>query len=182
MTAFITILIWLFLLCGPGALAATGGSSGANPVGDEVITQSDDNDYSNQAPEASPAPPETGGATDYTGPRTEYAYRQKRRCMHGYVWREAFPGDSVCVTPQIRAQAARDNRAAARRKQPGGGPDDNDYSNQAPYGRDTCRQGFVWREASPTDHVCVTPQIRAQAAYDNSQALSHTVPFKLAPH
>jgi hypothetical protein len=26
---------------------------------------------------------------------------------------------------------------------------------------DLCRQGFVWREATPTDHVCVPPQTRA---------------------
>jgi hypothetical protein len=33
-----------------------------------------------------------------------------------------------------------------------------------------CRQGFVWREARPTDHVCVTPATRQQAAFDNSHA------------
>src|SRR6516164_288550 len=31
-----------------------------------------------------------------------------------------------------------------------------------------CIQGFVWREADPTDHVCVTPQTRAQTAADNA--------------
>jgi hypothetical protein len=34
----------------------------------------------------------------------------------------------------------------------------------------TCAQGYVWREASSTDFVCVTPNARAQAAYDNGQA------------
>jgi hypothetical protein len=34
----------------------------------------------------------------------------------------------------------------------------------------TCAQGYVWREASSADFVCVTPDARAQAAYDNSQA------------
>ena len=24
-------------------------------------------------------------------------------CIAGYVWRQAFPGDQVCVTPQVRA-------------------------------------------------------------------------------
>jgi len=33
---------------------------------------------------------------------------------------------------------------------------------------DACRPGFVWRMASPTDHVCVTPQTRAQIAADNA--------------
>lgn len=41
------------------------------------------------------------------------------------------------------------------------------------YGPDTCAEGFVWREAcGPTDHVCVTPDIRSQAQQDN-QLASH---------
>jgi hypothetical protein len=31
---------------------------------------------------------------------------------------------------------------------------------------DACRPGLVWRMANPTDHVCVTPQARAQIAAD----------------
>ena len=81
-------------------------------------------------------------------------------CLQGYVWREAFPGDRVCVTPETRQQAFYDNYYAAARRQPGGGA----------YGPDTCRPGFVWREASPADHVCVTPDTRARAAADNRQA------------
>jgi hypothetical protein len=38
------------------------------------------------------------------------------------------------------------------------------------YGPDTCRQGYVWREATPSDHVCVTPQVRAQTRADNANA------------
>lgn len=34
---------------------------------------------------------------------------------------------------------------------------------------DACRQGYVWREAVPDDHVCVTPAIRQQAAEDNAK-------------
>jgi hypothetical protein len=81
-------------------------------------------------------------------------------CSQGYVWREAFPGDHVCVVPRMRDQAASDNSQAAARRQPGGGA----------YGPDTCRAGFVWREARPRDHVCVTPETRAQTASDNRQA------------
>lgn len=81
-------------------------------------------------------------------------------CRQGYVWREAFPGDHVCVTPKTRAQAASDNSYASARREPGGGP----------YGPDTCRQGYVWREARTDDHVCVTPETRAQTASDNRQA------------
>ena len=33
-----------------------------------------------------------------------------------------------------------------------------------PYGPDTCKQGYVWRDARPGDHVCVTPQTRAETA------------------
>ena len=81
-------------------------------------------------------------------------------CRQGYVWREAFRGDHVCVTPTVRDRAAYDNSQANARRAPGGGA----------YGPDTCRQGYVWREARPSDHVCVTPQTRAETAADNRQA------------
>jgi hypothetical protein len=81
-------------------------------------------------------------------------------CKSGYVWREAVPGDHVCVTPAQRSQVQYDNSQARYRVNPKGGP----------YGADTCRSGYVWREAVPSDHVCVTPQERSQVAYDNSQA------------
>lgn len=41
---------------------------------------------------------------------------------------------------------------------------------------DTCRSGFVWREASSGDHVCVTPQTRSQTAADNAAAMSRIDP------
>lgn len=81
-------------------------------------------------------------------------------CRTGFVWREAYPGDVVCVDPIVREQAAADNQAAASRRQPGGGK----------YGPDTCRPGFVWREARPEDRVCVTPDTRTRAANDNRLA------------
>ena len=81
-------------------------------------------------------------------------------CRYPFVWREAFPGDYVCVAPAVRAQARRDNAAALGRIN----PINHDY------GPDTCRYGYVWREAIPSDHVCVRPEVRAQAASDNSQA------------
>ena len=91
------------------------------------------------------------------------------RCLdipgQGYVWREAFPSDYVCVTPETRAQAAYDNSQANARREPGGGP----------YGPDTCRPGFVWREAHPGDLVCVTPETRAKTAEDNRLAESRWV-------
>lgn len=38
------------------------------------------------------------------------------------------------------------------------------------YGPDTCQPGYVWREAYPGDHTCVTPAQRGRAAIDNNQA------------
>lgn len=81
-------------------------------------------------------------------------------CLTGFVWREAFPGDTRCVTPDVRDVAAQDNALGRSRRAAGGGP----------YGNDTCRSGFVWREAPPTDHVCVSPERRQQTALDNAAA------------
>jgi hypothetical protein len=85
-------------------------------------------------------------------------------CRPGFVWREAFPGDHVCVTPETRAQATYDNSQAEARRDPTG-----------PYGPDSCIQGYVWREAYPGDHVCVTPEVRAQTAEDNRLAETRRV-------
>jgi hypothetical protein len=43
------------------------------------------------------------------------------------------------------------------------------------YGPDTCVQGYVWREAVPNDHVCVTPQERAMASEQNRLAAQRRV-------
>jgi hypothetical protein len=83
-------------------------------------------------------------------------------CLQGYVWRQAYSGDYVCVTPATRTEAAQDNAAAVSRIQSGGGA----------YGPYTCVQGYVWRQVVPNDYTCVTPVVRAAAAYDNSQAAS----------
>ncbi|AWN41171.1 hypothetical protein DK389_12350 [Methylobacterium durans] len=81
-------------------------------------------------------------------------------CVQGLIWREANPNDHVCVTPDVRDQAQKDNSQAAARRSPTGGPS----------GPDACIQGFVWREAFPGDHVCVLPEIRSGAALDNGWA------------
>jgi hypothetical protein len=41
-----------------------------------------------------------------------------------------------------------------------------------PFGPDACKPGFVWREAVPSDHVCVTPAARQQTAEDNAAGAS----------
>jgi hypothetical protein len=90
-------------------------------------------------------------------------------CLQGYVWRQAYGGDYVCVTPATRAQAAADDAAAVGRLQSGGGA----------YGQYTCIQGFVWRQVVPDDYTCVTPAVRSQASYDNSQAGSRVALLNL---
>jgi hypothetical protein len=81
-------------------------------------------------------------------------------CITGYVWRQAYSGDYVCVTAAQRSLAAADNAAAQGRIESGGGA-------CGPY---TCQQGYVWRQVVPDDYACVTPAERAQAAADNAQA------------
>ncbi len=38
------------------------------------------------------------------------------------------------------------------------------------FGPDTCLEGYVWREARPADHVCVSSATRTQTRSDNSAA------------
>jgi hypothetical protein len=92
-----------------------------------------------------------------------------QRCLQGYVWREAQPGDIVCVTGAVRAQAWADNAAAASRRSPTGGA----------YGPDTCISGYVWREAYPGDHVCVRGDVRSQARADNAAAAGRINPARV---
>jgi hypothetical protein len=82
------------------------------------------------------------------------------RCLMGYVWREAGPGDKVCVTGSVRTRAWADNAVAPSRWVDG------------PYGPHTCVDGYVWREAFPGDDVCVTGDVRTQARNDNAAAAS----------
>jgi serine/threonine protein kinase len=94
-------------------------------------------------PEANPAPNQT-------------AALHPDACQSGYVWREAVPGDRVCVTSQVKAEAAFDNSKAEERRNP------------SAYDPETCIDGYVWREITPDDRVCVTRQARARVISDNS--------------
>ena len=85
-------------------------------------------------------------------------------CISGYVWREASPGDNVCVTPATRSQPDYANSQAVTRRDPTG-----------VYGSNTCISGFVWREAYVGDTVCVEPSQRDQAHRDNAAA-----PYRVA--
>jgi hypothetical protein len=82
-------------------------------------------------------------------------------CQEGYVWRDAFPGDHVCVLPPTRKQAAEDDAAAPSRVNPKGSS-----------GPKSCVAGYVWRQAEANDQVCVTEATRSQAAADNAAAHS----------
>ena len=81
-------------------------------------------------------------------------------CRYGFVWREATPGDHVCVSPATRQRSRMENGLAASRV------NQVDHS----YGPDTCKGGFVWRETNPSDHVCVVPGVRDEARSDNAAA------------
>lgn len=69
-------------------------------------------------------------------------------CKPGFVWRDSYEGDHLCVTPADRKKAHDDNPD----RQPGGGV----------YGPYTCKPGFVWRDSYDGDYACVTPQERAE--------------------
>ncbi|MFN9973530.1 MAG: hypothetical protein ACK58T_26940, partial [Phycisphaerae bacterium] len=84
-------------------------------------------------------------------------------CLPGFVWREAFPGDRVCVPPATRTATAEENRLGQSRR-------------VLAYGPDTCRDGFVWREANPGDRVCVTPEARSRTAAENAAAPTRVQP------
>jgi hypothetical protein len=45
-----------------------------------------------------------------------------------------------------------------------------------PASSDTCISGYVWREATLGDRVCVTAATKSQTAYDNSQAAARRDP------
>jgi len=79
-------------------------------------------------------------------------------CVQGYVWREAFEGDTVCVVPGFRSQVFADNAAAEARRQPGSR---------------NCVSGYVWRVARPSDLVCVPPEIRSMVVTQNRQRDAH---------
>jgi hypothetical protein len=95
----------------------------------------------------------------------------RETCKPDYVWREAFPGDHVCVPRASHDRAREDNALAVSRRTPDGGP----------YGPDTCKPGYVWREASPADHVCVPGDTRDQTWKENALANDRRDPSCAAP-
>jgi hypothetical protein len=83
-------------------------------------------------------------------------------CISPYVWRNARPGDAVCVTDQTRTKVAQENANPGANKQPGGGAS----------GPETCVSGYVWRQAFDGDTICVQPPERDATLADNAAAAS----------
>src|SRR5438309_439843 len=92
-------------------------------------------------------------------------------CQSGFVWRNAFSGDTICVSVQRRDQVASENSRAAANRNPAGGD----------FGPNTCRQGFVWRVANPRDQVCVTSESRDLVAQENGNPHAHVAEAGAAP-
>lgn len=83
---------------------------------------------------------------------------ETKGCKTGFVWRNAFAGDNVCVTRADHDEAMAQNANADGNRSPSGGA----------YGVNTCRTGYVWREAKDGDLVCVTPSERDKARQQNA--------------
>jgi hypothetical protein len=98
------------------------------------------------------------------------AVAQPDTCVSGFVWREARSGDTVCVTPGMRATIAQQNSTPGANKDPNAGS-----------GPQSCSQGYVWREAFNGDTICVTPDFRAQVLADNGAAPSRVAANKAPP-
>jgi hypothetical protein len=47
---------------------------------------------------------------------------------------------------------------------------------------DVCASGYVWREAQPTDHVCVSPESRAVVREENGRAPQRWTAGAFGPH
>jgi hypothetical protein len=95
------------------------------------------------------------------------ARAQTPACHPGFVLREAFPGDSVCVTPETHAQVIADNRDA--------------MLHRISPNKETCVQGYAWREASPQDHVCVPVATHMMTQQDNRLAATRMMAAEPVP-
>lgn len=103
-------------------------------------------------------------------------------CKSGFVWREAFNGDTVCVDPARRQKVADDNNlTSSRRPSTWGKPPVGDCLPLTARVGDppkpcppavlfTCNPGFVWRGARQDDYVCVEPRERDLVAQENATA------------
>lgn len=121
-------------------------------------------------------------------------------CKQGFVWRDAVPGDHICVTPERRQKVADDNALASTRKPTQAPPSGEDLVNPPagtgcppavlgkprpsdfvspdcnPFtGQRYCIEGFVGRAATMQDTVCVEPQERDLIAQENANPQQNRV-------
>ena len=96
-------------------------------------------------------------------------------CSPGYVWRDAFDGDLVCVTPQRYAQVQDENLHASEYIDPTAAA--QGFTNW-----DDCLPGYTWRLAGPkdrvdlnhqVDRVCVSIKASDQAANETDHPDDH---------
>jgi len=121
-------------------------------------------------------------------------------CRMGFVWRDAFNGDHVCVSGESRSRAAADNQQMAARSEnvPATAKDIDEVIRALPKGTVVpkgdlialsrldrrfvfepvqripmivrCKAGFTERRAIPTDRICVTEATQLETAEENKQA------------
>lgn len=107
------------------------------------------------------------------GTTAEYVFLSPLCCKLQYVWRNAFQGDYVCVTPDEQAQAAADNAAAASHYSINYTESVPSGTKSVPYG--VCLgEGYGWRQAYMGDYVCVSSTQQTQVATDNSSLPNRT--------
>jgi hypothetical protein len=92
-------------------------------------------------------------------------------CKKYHVFRDAFRNDKVCVETGIKVNRQYENQFASQNVDPACRAN----PSSCPYGKDQCKQGFVWRDCVPGDHVCVTASSRAHCQQENRAHRSNTV-------
>jgi len=86
-------------------------------------------------------------------------------CKRGFVPRRAYAGDDETCVSRYSARAHQGaNADAANRRNPA----------RFAYGPNTCKLGYVWREADDFDWVCVAPRDRTATQEENRLATSRS--------
>jgi len=147
-------------------LAVINGSGGDTGSGTDAQNNNNNNDAATAAILGLIIGGVLAGANNHTPPAATPAPLPygPDTCKQGYVWREAIPGDHVCVRPQARSKAAHENAISGLRVNPYGA-----------YGPNSCKIGFVWRGAYSGDKVCVTSARRSHVHQENVNGPSHRV-------
>jgi hypothetical protein len=100
------------------------------------------------------------------------------------LWQQSTPHDDVIRNRGIWADypwqaiggwVADGYACAWFGEEPGTAPDPDEAgpppaAGTCPWGPNQCLPGYVWRVTTPDDLVCVLPEVREQAAFDNAQA------------